>query len=132
MKEFDLQKIKEAQADDGWLDILHPQTGEKTPIRIHLAGPDSEVFRKADRRIKNRNLASLQKRGNQTRLTTEQIEANSIELLKAITLGWDGVTWGGAPLEFSPENVETLYTEFSFIREQVDEFVGDRQNFFSN
>ena len=127
---FDLQFMENAMLDAAWLTILHPQTFESTPIKIKLAGADSDSYKKIERRVRNRNVALLKK--NKNGLSAEVVEASALDLLTGATLDWQGVTWGGAPLEFSQENARMLYEKFGFIRDQVDEFVGDRANFFSS
>ena len=127
---FDLQSIESVMLDDAWLTILHPQTFEPTPIKIKLAGADSDAYKKTERRVRNRNVALLKK--NKNGLSAEVVEASAMDLLLGATLDWQGVTWGGSPMEFSPENARMLYEKFGFIRDQVDDFVGDRVNFFSS
>ena len=53
-----------------------------------------------------------------------------LELLAACTLGWSGIEWKGAPLEFNQSNAVMLYRELSWLRSQVELFIADRQNFF--
>lgn len=127
---FDLQSISESKQDTAWLTIDHPVTKAPTAMRIQVASPDSETFRRVDRRIKNRNMQAARK--NKNAMTVEALESSGLELLTAVTLGWENVSMGGEPLAFSAENVRKLYADFPFIREQVDEFVGERTNFFSS
>lgn len=127
---FDLQAIHDVMQDSAWLTILHPRTGAPTPMRIKIASPDSESYRKVDRRIKNRSFAAVKK--NKGNVSAEALEASSMDLLVGITLEWENVVWGGTPMEFTEDNVRQLFTQFPFIREQVDEFAGDRNNFFSS
>jgi len=127
---FDLQFMEDTMLEAAWVTILHPRTFEPTPIRIKLAGADSDLYKKAERRVRNRNVSLLKKSKNG--LSAEIVEASAMEMLLGATLDWEGVTWGGAPLECTPENARMLYDKFGFIRDQVDEFIGDRNNFFSN
>ena len=126
---FDLAALKETMKTEGVVEITHPQTGVATGVKIRVASPDSERFISVDRRLKNRNMAIMQKSKNKT-VTMEAVDAAAMDLLVGITLGWEGVTWSGAEMEFTEANVRTLYSEFPFIKEQVDSFVGDRGNFF--
>ena len=67
------------------------------------------------------------------RITPEELEAESTELLAALTAGWHLVTLDGHPLDvpFSIENARELYAApaLAWLREQVDEFAADRGNF---
>ena len=66
------------------------------------------------------------------RITPEELEAESTELLAALTAGWHLVTLDGHPLDvpFSIENARELYAApaLAWLREQVDEFAADRGN----
>ena len=127
---FDLQSLESVMLDEAWLTVLHPQTLEPTPIKIKVASPESESYKKVERRIRNRNVALLKK--SKSGLSAEALEASAMDLLVGVTVDWQGVTWGNALLEFTPDNARMLYGKFSFIKEQVDEFIGDRASFFSN
>ncbi|MFV1943912.1 hypothetical protein VPH49_24240 [Pseudomonas luteola] len=112
------------------LHLRHPTTGEKLytedgqPITIRMAGTDSSIYRNA---IKD---MVRQRKGVKT-TTPEQGEAFALDLLTSITLDWKNIVLSddGEPLQFSPENARNLYAEYTWIREQADEFAGDRANF---
>ena len=125
---FDLADFKQTLADSAWLKILNPKDNSDTGVRFHLAGPDSDVYRRSESAARNRNLS----RQTKTRLTAEMIDEQVLEHLLAVTIGWEGVLYNGQPLEFTADNLRMVYTEarLRFIREQVEAFVGDRQNFF--
>lgn len=126
---FDLANFKQSLADSAWLKILNPKDNSETGIRLHLAGPDSDLYRRAEAAARNKSLARQVK----TKLTAEMVDEQVLEHLLAVTVGWEGLIYGAKPLEFNPDNVRMIYTEppLRFIREQVEAFVGDRQNFFS-
>ena len=129
-QDFDLLTIQEAMQDFSWLTINHPRTGEPTSMRIKVAGPDSETYKSIDRRVSNKRLNAIRKAKNG--LTVEQLTAFDFEMIIGITLDWEKISWSGEPLPFSQDNAKMIYTEFPFIRDQVNEFAGDRANFFSN
>lgn len=113
------------------MSLRHPVTKEvllqadkKTPIKIKLAGTDSERWRSAQRKRTNARLKSRQRS-----LTAEELESEGLELLVECTLGWQGMVYSGTPLECTPSNVRMVYQERPWVREQVDEFMGDRANF---
>lgn len=115
--------------------IVHPVS--RQPLRdnegkeafIELHSGDSDVARKHHRAVQRRRLA-MRGRG---KITPEELEAEHVEFLSALTVGWYLVDLSGAPIAvpFSPENARDLYAEaaLSWVREQVDEFTGDRGNF---
>lgn len=123
------------------LELRHPVTREGLGVFITVAGQDSTAFRDHARRKANEALRrqfEAKRRGKDADAPTmEQIEADAIELLVAVTLGWRTeaggksepvIVWAGDRLECTPDNARRLYRE-RFIREQVDEAVGDLANF---
>lgn len=115
--------------------IVHPVS--RQPLRdasgveafIELYSGDSEVARKHHRAVQRRRLA-MKGRG---KISPEELEAEQVEFLCALTTGWHLLALDGSAMEvgFSAENARDLYAEpaLSWLREQVDEFIGDRGNF---
>lgn len=116
------------------MDVVHPATGapltqqDGSTVTLTLAGQDSERFRKADRKISNKRLATSAS-GQRVKLTAEGIDADSLERLVACTIAWNGIGWGGADKECTPENAREAYKRLPWLREQADTFIGDRANF---
>lgn len=118
--------------------LLHPNT--RQPLRdkdggeawIDLYSADSEVARRHNRAIQRR-LLNVSARGQRIKRTPEEIEAEGVDLLAALTTGWRLVSMSGDPLDvpFNQENARELYAapSMAWIREQVDEFAADRGNF---
>ncbi len=116
-----------ATAQDGaTVDITHPTTGEDTGIKIFVKGKDSADYRKKSLEIQNRRIAKLSKGKS---FSAEMSETEGLELLAAVTTGWDGIKRGGVVVSFSEAEARDLYAGFPFIREQVDAAVADRANF---
>jgi hypothetical protein len=124
---MDLAKFDNTAADTGMvMQLLSPVTDEPTDSTITLYGADSSVYRCTIKNIGNRRM----QRGNK-RVTSEAIEAEGIELLTACTASWENIEIDGEVLKCTPENIKRIYTEFIWVREQVDAFIGDRANFLS-
>lgn len=115
--------------------LVHPVT--RQPIRDaegneayieHYSG-DSEIARKHDRSVARRRLAM---RGR-AKLTPEEIESSAIELLAALTTGWNLLDLNGKKIDvpFTQENARELYgnSAVGWLREQLDESASDRANF---
>lgn len=96
-----------------------------SPITITLLGKDSDVFIKAT----NANTNRILKQGGRAKITAEGSRADGIAVLARCTVDWDGIKVEGEELACTYENAVKLYDRFGFIREQVDEFIGDRANF---
>ena len=103
-------------------------TGEAAHIEVLSA--DSDVARNLRRRAQ----AQVMKRRG--KVSVEENEATSLELISALTTGWFLVNFDGEAIDFdySTQNARELYsnTSFAWIKEQVDEFAGDRSNFMKN
>lgn len=105
-------------------EIFHPVTGESTGIIIKLLGSDSKEWKQAARAIKARALKQGKKK-----LSDDEIEQMPFELLAAVTIGWEGVEENGKKVKFTKEEAKRIYESVPVIAEQVDKFVGDRENF---
>jgi hypothetical protein len=108
--------------------LRHPVDGtpllrdDKEPMYIRLAGMDSEHWRRA-------NQANFDKRAkSRQRVTAAIVEEDTINLFVACTLGWN-IQMDGKDVDFTEGHVRGFYTEFTWAREQADNFVADRANF---
>jgi len=120
------------------LTLLHP--AERTPllngnkpITITLLGRDSDTFIKAERIIRNKRM-EMAKDG--VKFSAAQEDLQGWETMARCTTGWDGIPKGWVdgtaetePAEFSFANGVKLYTRMRWVFEQVDKFVGTRENF---
>ena len=114
--------------------IIHP--GTRQPLRhadgaeawIDLHSIDSAAARKTIRAQQDRRL-----RMRSARATAEELDADAVELLAALTSGWMLCSLDGEPLDVpcNPGNAAELYSmpALAWLREQVDTFVADRGNF---
>ena len=115
-------------ANEGvWMNLEHPVTGEPLEVKIKLAGVDSDYYKKELRRQQNKRF----KKGFR-KMNAEELESETIGLLVACTLDWEGVELEGQALECNPENARKIYKRFPWIKEQVDNFINDRANFLKN
>ena len=122
--------MREAASRGALMVLRHPASGEELTtddggqIYIELLGMDSPEYRQLIRAAATRNVSRGRKRPS-----PELLEQEGITLLAGVTKGWGGVVVGGEVIAFSPEAAKRLYTDYAWIREQVDEFVGERGNF---
>jgi hypothetical protein len=95
---------------------------------IELYSSDSPKGRTHQKNMLRQRL-NMRGRG---KLTPEQLEAESVDLLVALSVSWYLLTFEGKPLnvEFSQENARELYSSESmaWLREQVDTYTSDRAN----
>ena len=124
-------------ANNGFeLELFHPGTMVNLGLFITVLGKDSAEFRKVSSAQNRKRLQKATKGGGfrAGAVSMEEIEQDSIELLAACTVLWrDGdkktLTFAGKELECTPENAKQVYTDYPWIREQVDAGVSDRANF---
>lgn len=129
---FDLNSLKPVMADDGAvLNIVHPETEELIEgMTITLLGQDSKVYRKLQMGKQQAALNRMAKGKKAIDLDAEKLSEDSIEDLVKLTTAWTGFALDGKKLEFTADNVRMVYNDWAWIKEQVQEFVGNRANFF--
>lgn len=103
-----------------------------TDTVIILAGPEHDVRRRMFRDRRARALASVERNGRLTMGSLEEQESDELEEIVASTLGWrELLDDEGNPIPYSADAARKLYEdrEYTWIREQVKEFLGQRANF---
>jgi hypothetical protein len=121
-------------ADSVEITLRHPATGvdlttEKgDPITISIHGMDSAVFQAHQKGLINKR---LQRQTRKAAVTAEQIEEESLGTLAACISGWKNIEFDGKSLEFSRSNAKLLLGKLRWVREQLDEAIGDRSNFLT-
>lgn len=127
---------KQAAEKGTEVEIIHPTTYQPLGITVVVCGSDSDTFKAIQRKQLNRRLEMQQKnRNRQNAMTAELLEAEGMDVLVACTKSWrtgdrpqiefDDNEW----LDCTPENVRRIYEELPWLKEQVDQEIGDRANF---
>lgn len=132
---FDLSMLDTASACDkgSEIELRHPVSNVPMGMYITIVGKDSKEFRdythaKINERL--RKEAYAQKRGKDVDVrTVESIEAENIELLVACTKGWRGIVKDGVEVPFNVKNAIALYQDYRWIYDQINEAIGDYENF---
>jgi hypothetical protein len=120
----DLHNLVEPQERGSDFAAFHPVTGELMPdVVFTIAGPDSDVQRKARQRM-NDELLMLRRRP-----TAEEQERLTTEMLARCVVGWR-VKQDGVDLPFNFTSVLRVLTRLPFLREQVDIFAASRSPYF--
>lgn len=133
---MDLSQYDTAKDEGAVMQLRHPGTDQplldgEAPITITLISRDSNQFQSLQRKVTNRRLQRAGKAGK-LKVSIEEIEEDSIDLLVAATKGWQGIEFKGSVLPYSPENARVLYEALPWVKEQVDAFINDRSNFLGN
>lgn len=111
------------------VEIKHPATDEPLGITIWVACYESERVMALARAIGNKVKQERAKKPNKVG-KLEQDEERMRSLAVAATVKWEGVEYEGQKLEFTQDNALMIYEKFHFIQDAIEEFGGDRANFF--
>lgn len=126
LTELDLSASAEA---GNVVEIEHPISGEDTGIRITVLGTDSKKYKDKVREQQQARFNKAARSRSRKSANIGMSDEEASELLAACTVSWSGVKENGD--EVPVEQAARIYTKYSWIREQVDEFMGDRANFFT-
>jgi len=107
------------------LELRHPTTGKAIPgATITAYGKDSRKFEV----LQNKSLRKRLKKRNSIP-DPEDFNRENLEILAELITGWAGIVVDGSEIPYTKDNAIQLFERFKWIKEQVDEFVGDRLNF---
>jgi len=118
--------------------LRHPVTNaplldeDHKPITIQVLGKDSSIYLQVQRRLSDARLNASLGRGSKFKISSAQLEQDTIELLASVTVGWSENFKLGDITEFTHETAMSVYESASWIREQVSEVVEDRSAFLGN
>lgn len=110
------------------VEVVHPVSGKPIGLVIQVVGTDSAAYQNIQRKLQNRRLQKWQ-RNRSTKMSAEQLEEEQLELLCSCIHSWTGMVVDGKEVEFSPDAAREILVRFPFVREQIDEAIGDRANF---
>lgn len=138
---MDLSQLSTKELSDQGvvMTVINPKTGEELSsngevVTLTLAGIDSDRYRAHQRKLQNRRLKSLSRgRGAKLDLDADDLDEESLDTLVACTLDWSGIGWeSDKDLPCTPENVKMVYQKLPWLRDQVDFFIGSRENFIQS
>ena len=150
---FDLKANAERGA---WCQIVDPNTEEPLaakdangklltdddgnlvdPSRIKIMGEESGAYQEAV--AKSAALAAKDKIPKGQEITKDALLTQAARLrmsrarqLASITLEWEHWEKGGEPFEFTFENAVWLYSEYTWIADQLSVFFRERTNYLGN
>lgn len=126
---LDLSKRSENQAV---LTVQHPITTEDmvddegNPVTITLLGMESAI---AKRMTKARAQKQLNSRKSKQDL--DEMREFTINLLSKLVVASSGFKEHGIEIDLADESTAVrIFTQYAWLREQVDEFLMDRANFY--
>lgn len=107
--------------------ITYPEGKVEKPMTISVYNPWSAGYKKAIHDQTNKRLVKAQK-GKKSSYTAEDLEAGAMELLSKVTTGWD-IQLGGEKPKFTPAKAVQVFTDFPWIRDQIEEALNDTSGF---
>jgi hypothetical protein len=136
---MDISKVDEiVELDEAELQVTDPISGDPM-FRLLLAGPDHVKSQAARVNENRRVLAGAKRAGGVVKAFEAQIESSlsdpedaldrEVRHLVARTLNWKDVEKDGVPIPFDAKVIEGLYRGKSWLREQVNDFLGAAKNF---
>lgn len=129
---MDLSQLDTSKLSDKGVPMhVEDYSGADTGVIIYLAGIDSEQSITATKQFYNDQNKRIGRNGKLNLPSYDEEERRKVDYLVNMTVGWENFEWQGEPVEFTRENAEWLYTYRGLrgVREQVDAFIGDRENF---
>lgn len=125
------------QGGDGAKPLKDEQTGEV--ITISLIGREAKEVQDFEYglRTERLNRSFKIKRGRHNadvdlNINAAQTERDTVAVLAKCTVDWTGIVVDGESLPCTEDNANKLYERFSWLRDQVEDFVNDRSNFLGN
>jgi hypothetical protein len=126
---FDLKDLK-PKSNTIKVELRHPSTGDLLDMSISVYNPYSPEYKAAMHEQTNKRLMKSAKVRKQT-YTAQELEASALELLASITEGWS-ITFEGKALKFSREKAVELFSEYPWIKDQLEEALNDTSGFLMN
>lgn len=107
-------------------EILRNDDGSEMTITVY--SPYSKHVKAVTHAQMNRRLQRAQRTGGRLNTTSEELDASSMDLLVKSIASWN-ITLGGTKPEFTEAKVREVFEKLPWVREQVDQGVGDLQGF---
>jgi hypothetical protein len=110
------------------LDTLKNEDGSVMTITVYA--PHSKEYKAAVHEQTNIRLKLMQAKGNRNTsvITAEELETAAIKMLVKTTKCWN-ITSGGKKPKFSSDEATKIYQEVFWIKDQIEEAVGDAEVF---
>lgn len=113
--------------------LMHPKKHiqvlgyNDVPVTITLKGADCRVFKQMQYRQQEKAF-----KNGRLKMSGEQLAESAIQTLAKMTVAWEGVSVNNELLPCTEANAAMIYREYDWIREQVDAFVNDIENYLGN
>lgn len=120
---MDASKLE--MTEDATTDVdVYDTNGQSTGIIVTVYSADSEIATTFRRRMLDRRLARMSRRGGKPAMSASEIEAEAMDMRILCTKSWK-LEWNGKPLDCNEENKRMIYTRVPLIKQQVDDAISD-------
>lgn len=120
---MDLSKVVKKETSE--VEIYYPNGELADGFKITVYSPDSKHFQK----LKHARLNAKFKEKRSKKMSAEEMEENKIDLLVDATAGWSGLVDDGKTVKFDASKAKELYTEHTWIANQVGNALDYYDNF---
>jgi len=126
---------QDAHEEGAEVEIFHPsetvevdgkRVKKSLGVFVTVLGVDSKDYQVAVKKAVNSQVSRLKSTGALSEDATLGLE---IAQVVAVIIGWRGIESGGEEVPYSNSKCLDLMTKSPWMRNQIDEFLGDRKNF---
>jgi len=111
---------------------LQTPDGAPTDVKIFLTSRETGEAKRLVQRNTEKRISMLAL-GKKVKPNYTEMDEDALEVTCACIVGWEGLVENGEPVPCTPENKRRFMTgEFAWIREAVEETLGDREVFFKS
>lgn len=103
-------------------DVMDPVTGQTTGIKFRVAGPDSQIARRARLKLVDDLSELSDEDGN---ISAENREKARLSSLASLVLDWN-LSEAGQAVPCNSENIIRILKSVHWLQVQVDAFAADR------
>lgn len=114
--------------------LVHPNTleplmndGSDTEMSITVYAPHSAEYKKVIHEQTDRRLQKIQK-SKKVQLSSSELEEGAIDLLARVTKEWD-ISYDGVSPKLTVDKAKEIYSEFFWIRSQIEEAIEETLDF---
>lgn len=137
--EFALESVDTKTLSESGVEVVIKKMNSKEPlldangkpVTIKVMGPDSTKYRSLSRsQIRKRLTRMAAGQKEVTEADMDETESDGLDILAACTISWTGVlTPKGEEIPCNAENARKLYLHYPVVKEQIDAFISERENF---
>lgn len=126
MSDVAVLHLRDAEDELMYADGPDGEPDPKKPCRLHLYGPGSKAYAKAQTALKNEYLAKAARKGGKVKLTADEERDARARFLVGVTKAYENL-----PGEGEDGSLPDIYVnmKLGFIPEQAEAFARDTANF---